>query len=93
MLRVRFRVVDPRADATEIRIGDGPTPLELVDREAETIPVRALPRVLHLRETIAIAPSIPPIAGPFAEVFGGPIAFFLVFPGGRHIIHDFISGK
>lgn len=57
LLRVKFRIVNPRAGSTEIRIGEGPTPLELVDREAETLPVRVLHRVLHLSDTIAINPS------------------------------------
>ena len=44
LLLVTFRVVQPLAPATTIRLGDGPTPLELVDRDAMTIPVRPVDR-------------------------------------------------
>ncbi|MFN0087469.1 MAG: BACON domain-containing protein [Blastocatellia bacterium] len=61
LVRVKFRIVNPNAGSAEVRIADGPTPIDLVDGNAETLPVRVIHGAPHPGGAIATrSPTRPP---------------------------------
>jgi hypothetical protein len=52
LVRVKFKVLNLSAGTTELRIGEGPTPLGLVDMKAQTLPVRSIPGVVSIGDIL-----------------------------------------